>query len=99
MKEESTISTGETKPDAEQIERAVESEIPSADYSGAREKTDPVEIKLVRKMDMMILPMLAIMYFCNYLVREMTLCRLICAHIQKPLLTLEGPKCHYQRTT
>lgn len=29
-----------------------------ADYSGAHEKTDPEEIKLVRKLDMFIMPTL-----------------------------------------
>lgn len=40
------------------------------DYSGAHEKTDPKEIKLVRKLDMYIMPMLWIMYWLNYLDRN-----------------------------
>lgn len=37
-----------------------------ADYSGARAKSDPAEIALVRKLDRRILPMLWAMYFLNY---------------------------------
>ncbi|KAK6338644.1 hypothetical protein TWF696_009455 [Orbilia brochopaga] len=40
------------------------------DYSGAREKTDPVEIALVRKLDRWIMPMLWSMYWLNYLDRN-----------------------------
>ena len=36
------------------------------DYSGAIAKTDPVEIRLVRKLDMRIMPILWAMYFLNY---------------------------------
>lgn len=36
------------------------------DYSGATAKTDPVEIRLVRKLDMRIMPILWAMYFLNY---------------------------------
>lgn len=39
------------------------------DYSGAHEKIDPVEIKLVRKLDLWIMPILWLMYWLNYLVR------------------------------
>ncbi|KAK9241591.1 major facilitator superfamily domain-containing protein [Lipomyces tetrasporus] len=41
-----------------------------ADYSGVSEKTDPREIKLVRKLDMIIIPTLWVMYFCNYMDRN-----------------------------
>lgn len=37
-----------------------------ADYSGAVKKTDPEEIKLVRKLDYRIMPILWAMYFMNY---------------------------------
>ena len=40
------------------------------DYSGAHEKTDPREIKLVRKLDWYIMPMLWLMYWLNYLDRN-----------------------------
>ncbi|WQF82548.1 Putative major facilitator superfamily, MFS transporter superfamily [Colletotrichum destructivum] len=42
----------------------------SGDYSGAEEKTDPVEIALVRKLDRRIMPILWAMYFLNYLDRN-----------------------------
>ncbi|CAI4212753.1 unnamed protein product [Parascedosporium putredinis] len=41
-----------------------------ADYSGAVKKTDPAEIKLVRKLDWRIMPTLWAMYFLNYLDRN-----------------------------
>ncbi|KAE8149177.1 major facilitator superfamily domain-containing protein [Aspergillus avenaceus] len=40
------------------------------DYSGARKKTDPVEIRLVRKLDLWIMPTLWFMYWLNYLDRN-----------------------------
>ncbi|KAJ5463198.1 hypothetical protein N7475_008142 [Penicillium sp. IBT 31633x] len=40
------------------------------DYSGATAKTDPVEIRLVRKLDMRIMPILWAMYFLNYIDRN-----------------------------
>jgi MFS family permease len=40
------------------------------DYSGASNKTDPAEIKLVRKLDTWIMPTLWIMYWLNYLDRN-----------------------------
>lgn len=39
---------------------------PEADYSGAVKKTDPAEIRLVRKLDFRIMPTLWAMYFLNY---------------------------------
>ncbi|KAI9150019.1 hypothetical protein HJFPF1_09769 [Paramyrothecium foliicola] len=42
----------------------------AGDYSGAAKKTDPAEIKLVRKLDRMIMPILWAMYFLNYLDRN-----------------------------
>ncbi|KAL7628837.1 hypothetical protein AAE478_000352 [Parahypoxylon ruwenzoriense] len=41
-----------------------------ADQFGAHVKTDPVEIKLVRKLDLYILPILWLMYFFNFLDRN-----------------------------
>ncbi|EEU48220.1 uncharacterized protein NECHADRAFT_31745 [Fusarium vanettenii 77-13-4] len=41
-----------------------------ADYSGAVKKTDPAEIRLVRKLDFRIMPTLWAMYFLNYLDRN-----------------------------
>jgi hypothetical protein len=38
----------------------------AADYSGAVRKTDPEEIRLVRKLDLRIMPTLWAMYFLNY---------------------------------
>lgn len=40
------------------------------DYSGAHEKTDPREIKLVKKLDWFIMPALWAMYWLNYLDRN-----------------------------
>ncbi|OAA55752.1 Major facilitator superfamily domain, general substrate transporter [Cordyceps fumosorosea ARSEF 2679] len=46
-------------------------ESPAAvDYSGAAAKTDPAEIRLVRKLDMWIMPTLWLMYWLNYLDRN-----------------------------
>ena len=42
------------------------------DYSGAAKKTDPAEIKLVRKLDTWIMPTLWIMYWLNYLDRNVS---------------------------
>lgn len=60
---------------AEHIEDFDDPEKPQApaarqDYSGAAEKTDPVEIALVRKLDRWIMPMLWSMYWLNYLDRN-----------------------------
>lgn len=49
----------------------------NVDYSGARAKSDPREIKLVRKLDRWIMPTLWLMYWLNYLDRNaITLARL-----------------------
>lgn len=40
------------------------------DYAGAHSKTDPREIKLVRKLDWIMLPVLWLMYWFNYLDRN-----------------------------
>ncbi|SPJ71481.1 related to putative tartrate transporter [Fusarium torulosum] len=49
----------------------------NGDYSGATAKSDPEEIKLVKKLDRWIMPTLWIMYWLNYLDRNaITLARL-----------------------
>ncbi|KAH7069338.1 major facilitator superfamily domain-containing protein [Paraphoma chrysanthemicola] len=50
----------------EQLE-VVESNL---DYSGAHEKTSPAEIKLVKKLDLWIMPTLWLMFWLNYLDRN-----------------------------
>jgi hypothetical protein len=40
------------------------------DYSGAHKKVDPREIRLVRKLDMWMMPILWLMYWLNYLDRN-----------------------------
>lgn len=42
----------------------------NADYTGAEAKTDPAEIRLVRKIDWRLMPTLCIMYFLNYVDRN-----------------------------
>lgn len=42
----------------------------AVDYAGAKDKTDPEEIKLVRKLDIWITPTLFVMFFLNYLDRN-----------------------------
>lgn len=52
----------------------------SLDYSGAHEKTDPAEIKLVRKLDKWIMPTLWSMYWLNYLDRNAIVSAILLAH-------------------
>ncbi|KAF4975956.1 hypothetical protein FZEAL_7308 [Fusarium zealandicum] len=60
------------------------------DYSGATAKTDPAEIKLVKKLDLWIMPTLWLMYWLNYLDRNaITLARL---NGFEEDLGLEGPQ-------
>lgn len=42
----------------------------STDQTGAHRKTDPAEIRLVRKIDWIMLPTLWLMYWFNYLDRN-----------------------------
>lgn len=49
---------------------AREAGVLGGDYSGAQKKTDPVEISLVRKLDLWIMPTLWVMYWLNYLDRN-----------------------------
>jgi hypothetical protein len=63
------------------------------DYSGAREKTDPAEIALVKKLDRWIMPMLWSMYWLNYLDRNaIALARL--NRLEKEL-NLQGSRKYY----
>ncbi|KAF3905617.1 hypothetical protein ABW21_db0201031 [Orbilia brochopaga] len=59
-------------PDSEKAQTSHVEEVclVNVDYSGAREKTDPEEIALVRKLDRWIMPMLWSMYWLNYLDRN-----------------------------
>lgn len=41
-----------------------------ADWTGSQRKTDPAEIRLVRKIDFVMMPVLWIMYWFNYLDRN-----------------------------
>lgn len=47
-----------------------EGKVPAVDYSGAHEKVDPAEIRLVRKLDLWIMPTLWAMYWLNFLDRN-----------------------------
>lgn len=59
------------KVDFDQKEYLADEEpTPNVDYSGAHKKTDPVEIKLVKKLDLFIMPTLWSMYWLNYLDRN-----------------------------
>lgn len=60
----------EKLPQLERVDNlSQDSEKPvSTDYAGAHAKTDPEEIKLVRKLDTWITPTLFSMFFLNYLV-------------------------------
>lgn len=73
----SSSSAGRTaaqeKVDIDQQEYAVEEKAATdvnVDYSGAHKKTDPAEIKLVKKLDWFIMPTLWSMYWLNYLDRN-----------------------------
>ncbi|KAI1914150.1 hypothetical protein LOZ61_002328 [Ophidiomyces ophidiicola] len=56
-----TVAEGDEKATAKEQKR---------DYAGAVEKTDPEEIRLVRKLDYRIMPTLFAMYFLNYVDRN-----------------------------
>jgi len=57
----------ESKPAQYMLEETADlSAREGADYSGAVEKTDPAEIRLVKKLDWRIMPTLWVMYFLNY---------------------------------
>lgn len=66
-------STESPKMKIEQMEEQPVEELKGGatrDYAGAAAKTDPAEIKLVRKLDTRILPTLFVMYFLNYVDRK-----------------------------
>ncbi|KAJ1327047.1 MFS transporter ACS family allantoate permease [Microdochium nivale] len=68
--------------------------ITQGDYSGAVAKTDPAEIKLVKKLDWWIMPMLWLMYWLNYLDRNaITLARLNGLEKQLRLSSTEYQTC------
>ncbi|KAK9331449.1 major facilitator superfamily domain-containing protein [Lipomyces starkeyi] len=60
------------KADLELIEYGEDGQkvIRKVDYSGVGEKTDLREIKLVQKLDRIIIPTLWVMYFCNFMDRN-----------------------------
>ena len=58
------------KPDMTHVEKVLEPPNALVDYSGAQAKSSPEEIKLVRKLDFVVLPTLWIMYWLNYLDRN-----------------------------
>jgi len=51
-------------------ESQVEEIKPQLDYAGSHAKIDPAEIRLVRKLDIWILPILWLMYWLNFLDRN-----------------------------
>ncbi|KAK2046161.1 major facilitator superfamily transporter [Colletotrichum somersetense] len=66
----------------------------AVDYSGAAAKTDPAEIKLVRKLDLWIMPTLWLMYWLNYLDRNaIALARLNGLEKQLGLSSIEYSTC------
>lgn len=52
------------------VEKACLEPSTDVDYSGAAAKQSPEEIRLVRKLDFIILPTLWVMYWFNYLDRN-----------------------------
>lgn len=69
--------TNEKMMEETQRESHIEEVKPQVDYSGSHAKTDPAEIKLVRKLDIWILPILWLMYWLNFLDRNaITIARL-----------------------
>jgi hypothetical protein len=52
------------------IDQEKQKQLKDVDYSGATKKTDPAEIRLVRKLDLWIMPTLWLMYWLNYLDRN-----------------------------
>ncbi|KAL3477231.1 major facilitator superfamily domain-containing protein [Aspergillus californicus] len=74
MSKKSSPEIGDEKPDSLHREDTIDEEKhqqqQTGDYSGASKKTDPAEIRLVRKLDIWIMPMLWLMYWLNYLDRN-----------------------------
>ncbi|KAK1962674.1 major facilitator superfamily transporter [Colletotrichum sublineola] len=53
-----------------QDEKPVAQDEENRDWTGSAKKTDPEEIRLVRKLDWRIMPTLCVMYFLNYVDRN-----------------------------
>lgn len=73
--DEKTVHLDEVKEpiaahQADCVEDAGKPAAPVLDYAGAARKTNPAEIKLVRKLDFIILPTLWLMYWLNFLDRN-----------------------------
>ncbi|KAK9236288.1 major facilitator superfamily domain-containing protein [Lipomyces kononenkoae] len=64
------VNIDNEKAGVELVEYGGQKVVAEVDYSGVGEKTDPLEIKLVRKLDLIIIPTLWIMYFCNFMDRN-----------------------------
>ncbi|WAO96024.1 MFS domain-containing protein [Fusarium falciforme] len=68
------LADSKEAPDFAHVNSVLEDEKPSAveerDYTGTAKKTDPEEIRLVRKLDLWIMPCLCLMYFLNYVDRN-----------------------------
>lgn len=62
----------------DEVEETLKADPSSRDYSGAKAKSDPREIALVRKLDWWIMPILWLMYWLNYLVGVKDLCDCYC---------------------
>ncbi|KAJ3546755.1 hypothetical protein NM208_g1851 [Fusarium decemcellulare] len=68
-------SASKEAPDFKHVNSVLEDEKPTQadeerDYTGTAKKTDPEEIRLVRKLDLWIMPTLCLMYFLNYVDRN-----------------------------
>lgn len=66
------------------------------DYSGATAKVDPVEIRLVRKLDFRIMPILWAMYFLNYVCISSRCLRIDLAQLTRR--EIDRPQCNCQCT-
>ena len=74
-RDEKAIETAHSETYAEELK--VEQVQPTLDYAGSHAKVDPAEIKLVRKLDLFILPIAWTMYWFNFLDRNaITIARL-----------------------
>lgn len=63
LPDEKTIESFHKESQTEEVK-------PQLDYAGSHAKFDPAEIKLVRKLDLYILPILWLMYWLNFLDRN-----------------------------
>lgn len=76
------------------IEKVLDAPAAVVDYSGAHAKQDAVEVRLVRKLDFIILPTLWIMYWFNYLDRNaITVARLDGMEDELGLSSIEYQTC------